>query len=96
MELETILLCSELEFRHYVTQHRNTVQGIWIWEDVLDSIIYFYCFCSQGTIVATKESIYMHFPYYLGIYELLAKELSFQVSFSVSPITFLSLTPILS
>ena len=45
---------SELEFRNYVLHNKNNIDKLYVFEDTLDNIIFFYCITINGTIVATK------------------------------------------
>ena len=74
--MDTFLLDSELNFRDYITKNINKIMKIIIFEDDLDNIIYFYCFCSKY-ILATKENN-KDFNYFLKIYKELNNNLNFK------------------
>ena len=72
MGLKTIILNSEVEFRHYVILHSKEVQRTVIFQDTLDHTIFFYAFLQNMTIVATKEPSYKGLHTYQRLYAQLA------------------------
>lgn len=80
MKFKTIIFNSELEFRRYVFQNVKDIFQIYVFEDVLDHIIFFYCFTQEGSIVATKEPSSNKLSYYIEMYKLLTKEFNICIS----------------
>lgn len=79
MEIQTIILNSELELRKYVTLHPNAITQIIVFEDALDQTIFFYCFTKIGLIYACKEPSAKKFRYYKKIYKKLAKKINLHI-----------------
>ena len=75
MNLNTIIVNSELEFRKYIEDNFEEVVKIYVFEDTLDNTIFFYLFAKNNVIVATKELSMNNFSYYYKLYSLLAKKL---------------------
>ena len=68
MKIRSILLSSELEFRNYVISNSQNISQVIIFEDILDCVSFFYCFCKDGTIVATKEFMCKSFSFFRKTY----------------------------
>lgn len=80
MELKTIILHSEYEFRNFVISSSQDISHIIIFEDTLDCTNFFYCFDKNGSIIATKELIYADFSHIKEIYTQVAKKIHFSIS----------------
>lgn len=74
MKINSIVFNSEIEFRESVIYNYNYIDKIYIFEDSLDNIIYFYCFLYNKSFFATK-TYNNDFIYYSTIYKKLQKEL---------------------
>ena len=70
----SIIFKNELEFREYITYNSEEILKIFIFEDELDNIIFFYAF-TNDLIVAAKENMLKPFSYYEEIYKLLSKKI---------------------
>ena len=44
MNYEMTIFNSEKDFRKYVIQNRNNISQIIVFEDILDHVVFFYCF----------------------------------------------------
>ena len=77
MSIKTNILNSELEFRDYLIENINYINKIIVFEDILDHVIFFYCFMENNTIIATKELELNNFSYYAKVYKYLAKKYLF-------------------
>ena len=78
MKYKGIILSSELDFREYLIQNFENISKIFIFEDSLDNIIYFYCFFNNYIFIATKEKLEKTFFYYKNLYNQLAQEYKFK------------------
>ena len=74
------ILGSENELRAYVLSNAQNICQIIVFEDILDKTIFFYCFKTDNSIVATKEFFYKNFSFYKRCYKKLAKQINFSVS----------------
>ena len=72
MKVNSIILKSELEFREYITYNSEEILKIFIFEDKLDNLIFFYCF-TNDSMIAVKENLIKPFSYYKEIYGLLSQ-----------------------
>ena len=72
MKSEINIFNSELEFRNHVILNSKRISQIYVFEDILDSIIFFYCFREDYSVFATKEASSNNFSYYREIYMHLA------------------------
>ena len=79
MKIKNIILNSESEFRKYIISNSDDILKIFVFEDSLDPIIFFYCFFSNGLIIATKEPSTKEFLYYNKIYTQLTRELNLDI-----------------
>lgn len=70
---------SELEFRNYIILNIEDVDKIWIFEDDLDHMIFFYCFLLDGSFIATKELSTNNFDSYKKVYKKLMKLLKLHI-----------------
>lgn len=77
MELKSKILSSELEFRKYIIQNRRDIKRIFICEDSLDNLIYFYCFANDNVFVATKEQSAKKMASFIKTYLKLSFELKY-------------------
>ena len=82
MEFKTIIFNSELELRDYVIRHSKGICQIVLFEDILDSTIFFYWFYKERLIIAAKESSQKNFSSFLEKYNRLASEHNFNISSS--------------
>ena len=80
MGLNTIIFNSESEFRKYITLNAKDIAQIFIFEDELDQVIFFYCFTKKDLVVATKAPSSKSFFSYKEVYQKLAKELNFKAT----------------
>ena len=80
MKCKMTILNSEKELRKYVISKHSDIYQIIVFEDILDHVIFFYCFNKNNSIVATKEFFYEDFSFYKKSYEKLAKEIDFSAS----------------
>ncbi len=72
MRLDTIIFNSELEFRNYVIQNLKTIDGLIIFEDPLEDVLFFYGFWQNSVVIATKEHSCSKFEKYKKIYKKIA------------------------
>lgn len=79
MKSEINIFNSELEFRNHVILNSKRISQIYVFEDILDSIIFFYCFLEDYSVFATKEASSDHFSYYREIYTKLASKYQLKV-----------------
>lgn len=79
MEVKTIILNSEQEFRNQVILHPHVISQIIVFEDVLDQTIFFYCFTQNGFIYTCKEPSTKKFHFYKKMYKQLAKKMNLHV-----------------
>ena len=61
------ILNSEQEFRKYIYNNLKSIIKIYVFEDIFDDVIYFYCFYND-LILATKECSIKKFSFYKEIY----------------------------
>ena len=88
MEIKTTIFNSEIEFRKYVILNSDNVSQIIIFEDILDSTIFFYCFTKNSFIVATKEHTKKGIYFDGEIYQRVAKILKFEFAINLNnPLT---------
>ena len=80
MKYEITILISEENFREYAISNFKDIYQIIIFEDILDHVIFFYCFKKKKTIIAAKEFFYDNFYFYKNYYKKLAKQINFSVS----------------
>lgn len=73
MEYKINIFDSELEFRNNVILITKRISQIYVFEDVLDSVIFFYCFLEDASVFATKD-FSADFSYYREIYMNLASK----------------------
>ena len=76
MELKTIILSSEEEFRNYIISNSSNIYKFIIFEDALNNVIFFYCFDKNRVIISTKE-YRKNFSFFKNKYLSLAKDLFF-------------------
>ena len=82
MVKDVIILNSESEFRNCVNSNLENVSQIFVFEDILDKIIFFYCFTKNDMIYATKEPSKNNFKTYSRFYKRLSKKLHLQIFLS--------------
>ena len=80
MGLTTIIFNSEPEFRKYITLNAKDIAQIFVFEDELDRVIFFYCLTKNHLIVATKEPSSKNFFPYKEIYEKLAEKFNLKAT----------------
>ncbi|MBR3132483.1 MAG: hypothetical protein IKG42_00115 [Clostridia bacterium] len=80
MKQKTKILSSERDFRNYINSNKSSIKQILVFEDLLYKTIFFYCFCKDNLIVATKEYNNRNFSFYLKKYEKIAKKYNFSMS----------------
>ena len=80
MGLTTIIFNSESEFRKYIILNAKYVAQIFVFEDELDHVIFFYCITKNHLIVATKEPSSKNFFSYKENYEKLAEKLKLKAT----------------
>ena len=80
MKYNCIIFDSEKEFRKYLIQKSKSIKRLIIFEDNLDSMIFFYCFMNNKTIVASKEYSYKDFMIFKKDYIMLSNELHLIIS----------------
>lgn len=80
MKIRTVILSSEVEFRNYVISNSQNISQVIIFEDILDCVSFFYCFCKDGTIVATKEFMCKSFSFFRKTYNDVAAHTNLSVS----------------
>ena len=68
INIKTIILNNEVEFRNYINSHKLEIKKLYLFHDKLDNIIYFYCILLNNTIIATKEIFNNNYSYYKNIY----------------------------
>ena len=92
MEVKTIILDSELEFRDYVVHYSRDIKLIVIFEDILDYTIFFYCFTKKGDIVASKEPSRINFLKVKNNYIQLANKLNIVITFDLKGLSSIAFT----
>ena len=73
MKYKSIIFDSELKFREYLIQNFEQIYKLFVFEDSLDNVIYFYCFFNNYVMIAAKEKVKSNFCYYAKLYKELAK-----------------------
>ena len=79
MNYEMTIFNSEKDFRKYVIQNRNNISQIIVFEDILDHVVFFYCFNQNKILTTAKETKYKDFSTYYKIYSLLSKKFNLNV-----------------
>jgi len=78
MKYNYIEFNSELKFRNFVLNNINNIEKLYVFEDTLDEIIFFYCITINNNIVATKEKS-NYFDDYSNIYKKINDKLMLKV-----------------
>ena len=73
--MNTIIFKNELLFRISIINNKDIIDKIYVYEDNLDNIIFFYCFTINNTIFAAKETSNNNYSYYQKIYNSIKNEL---------------------
>ena len=55
MKYRCIVLKSEIDFYKYIIMNYNLVDRIFVFEDTLDNIIFFYAILQDNTFIGAKE-----------------------------------------
>ena len=81
MKQDCKIVNSESQFRSYVSNNFLNISKIIIFMDYLDNTIYFYCFCNDGSFVATSEYNLKRIYYFERKYFKLSKAINFEIDY---------------
>lgn len=82
MPLQNTIFNSELSFREYLINNSNNIKKIYLFEDKLDNIIYFYCFFLDRSVIAAYKKNLDNFDYYCTLYKNIANYNQLNISIS--------------
>ena len=77
MQFKCTIYNSELEFRKQIESNSLSINKMYVYEDTLSNVIYFYAFIEEKTMIATKEIADNNYLYYYQLY----KELNIPIEY---------------
>ena len=80
MENKTVILNSEWKFRNYVFSNFQDISRIIIFEDILEHVIFLYCF-HNDLIVGAKSIFNQSFSSFISEFNEIAKKINFSISY---------------
>ena len=81
MKLNSIVYKSEIDFRNFVLHNINNIDKLYVFEDVLDKIIFFYCITKNNYYVSSKVES-SSFNIYKRIYEEINNKLGLKKEYN--------------